>query len=293
MSVTEATSYESIWKHLSKVAFSQDWVDAGGIRTRYLRAGRPDAPALIMLHGTAGSHEGFCANLAAHSQHFNCFAIDLVGAGFSEKPDYDYEISTYVRHVREFMRAMGLAKASFIGVSLGTWVAAQFALDHPELVEKITMNAPFGFSDDAEEIAGIRQRRGRAFDDPSWENVKTIFDNLIFRPEKRIPDIIGMRQTMYLEPGAKAGADHILNLFTPELLGRNLIPADDWKRIAAPVMVVLSLRDRPLFLNTARTIATLIPNARLLEMDQVGHWPQFEDPETFNRANLDFLLERQ
>ncbi len=96
MSIT-ATPYESIWKHLSKVAFTQDWVDAGGVRTRYIRAGQPESPALIMLHGTAGSHEGFCANLGAHAEHFNCFAIDLVGAGLTDKPDHDYEISTYVK----------------------------------------------------------------------------------------------------------------------------------------------------------------------------------------------------
>ncbi len=283
--------YESIWTHLSSVPFRLDWIDAGGIRTRYLQAGRSDAPALIMVHGTAGSLEAFCATVGEHAKHFNCLAIDLVGAGYSDKPDHDYEVDFYVRHVRSFMKAMGVAKASFIGVSLGTWVIARLALDHPEEVERLTMNAPFGFADDADEIAGIRTRRGKAFDDPSWENIKTIFDNLIYSEHKRIPDLIATRRAMYLSPQARAAADHILNLFKPEVLQRNLITADDWRKIEAPTLVVLSLRDRPLFLNTARALAELIPNARLLEMDNVGHWPQFEDPDTFNRENIRFLRE--
>lgn len=285
-----AQQYESFWKHLSKVAFRQDWVNVNGIRTRYIQAGRPDAPALVMLHGTAGSLEAFCANLGEHSKHFNCFAIDLIGTGLTDKPDMDYEIDTYVSHVHGFMEAVGIEKASLIGISLGTWIAAQFAISHPSMVDKLTFNAPFGFADDAEEMAGIRTRRGRAFDDPSWENVKTIFDNLIYLPAKRIPDLIGMRQAMYREPGAQAGADHILNLFKPESLSRNLIPATGWESIKAPTLIVLSLKDRPLFINTARNLARLMPHAQLLEMDNVGHWPQFENSTLFNDANIRFLL---
>jgi len=285
--------YESIWTHLSTVPFRLDWIDAGGIRTRFMQAGRHDAPALIMVHGTGGSLEGFCANMGAHAEHFNCIALDLVGSGLSDKPDHDYEVSFYVRHLRMFMKAMGIEKASFVGVSLGSWVTAQLAIDHPEQVATLTMNAPFGLANDAEEIAGIRTRRGKAFDDPSWQNVKVIFDSLIYSEAKRIPDLVGIRQAMYKQPGARAAADHILNLFSPELLPRNLIPEENWRKIEAATLVVMSLRDRPLFLNTARTLAGLIPNARLVEMEGVGHWPQFENPELFNRRNIEFILEQR
>ena len=42
----------------------------------------------------------------------------------------------------------------------------------------------------------------------------------------------------------------------------------------------------------AERIASLIPNARLAVMDNCGHWPQYEDTETFNKIHLDFLLDR-
>lgn len=290
--MTDASTapYESIWTHLSKVPFKLDWADAGGIRTRYIQAGDPKAPALVMIHGTGGSLEAFCANLGAHSRHFNCVAIDLVGSGYSDKPDHDYEVGFYVEHVLNVMKALHIEKANFLGVSLGSWICARLALEHPERVLKLTLNAPFGLADDADEIAGIRTRRGRAFDDPSWQNIKAIFDSLFFSEAKRIPDLIAMRQAMYVNPEARAAADHILNLFKPELLKRNLVTTEEWRSIKAPTMVVLSVRDRPMYVNTARTLAQLIPGARLLEMDEVGHWPQFEDAERFNEAHLAFLL---
>ena len=284
--------YESIWQHLSRVPHRLGWVDAGGIRTRYIQAGAADAPALVMVHGTAGSLEAFCATLGAHAEHFNCLAFDLVGSGYSDKPDHDYEIDFYVEHTRNFMKAMGVRKCSLMGISMGTWVTARMAITHPAEVDRVTFLAPFGYSDDVEEIAGIRTRRGKAFDDPTWQNIKTIFDNLLYNENKRIPDLIATRQAMYQSPLARAAADHILNLFKPELLKRNLIPAEDWQRIQAPALVVLSIKDKPLFTNTARTVAKLIPKAQLFEMDNVGHWPQFEDPDLFNQRNLKFLLER-
>lgn len=288
--MSENNAYESIWTHLRTVAFTQGWVDAGGIRTRYVRAGSPDAPALIMLHGTGGTWEAFMATLGPHAEHFNCFAIDFVGSGYSEKPSRDYVIADYVDQVAGFMDAMGLEKTSLLGVSLGSWVAMRFASTHPDRTEKVTLNAPFGLSDDADEIGGIIKRRTNAYDNPSWENIAKIFDSLMYRPEKRIPDLIALRQATYLQPDAKAAAAHVLAVLGPKYLHDNLVTEEECARIVAPVMVVESLRDRPLFLNTARRLMELLPNARKLEMDEVGHWPQFEDPETFNRANIDFLL---
>lgn len=289
MSTSTSTLYESIWKHLSKVQFQHRWINVGGVNTRYIQAGSPNSRTLIMLPGTAGSLERFCANLAELSKSFNCYAFDLLEAGLTDKPDKDYEIADYVEHVSEFMVQVGVSKASLIGVSLGTWVAARFALQYPEKVERLIFNAPFGYADDAEEIAGIRTRRGKAFDEPSWDDVRTIFDHLIYLPSKRIPDLIRLRQAMYLEPGAKEASHHILNLFQPEILQRNLISAEEWKQIQQPTMVVMSLKDRPLFLKTALAISTLIPKAVLLEMDDVGHWPQFEDPDYFNAKAIEFL----
>ena len=284
-----SVGYESIWTHLSQIAFRQDWIDAGGVRTRYVQAGPADAPALIMLHGTGGTWEAYMATLGAHAQHFNCFAIDFLGGGYSDKPSRDYEIADYVEQIAAFMKAVGVEKTSLIGISLGAWVAVRFASTHSDKTVKVVLNAPFGLADDAEEIGGIIKRRNAAYEDPSWENIKKIFDSLIFKEEKRIDDLIALRQATYRDPEAKAAAEHVLAVLGPKYLHKNLITEAECRGIEVPVMVVESMQDRPLFRNTAQRLMTLLPKAVHLEMQNVGHWPQFEDPETFNTASLRFL----
>ena len=285
-------SHESIWTHLARVAFRQDWIDVGGTKTRYVQAGPKDAPALIMLHGTGGTWEAFMATIGPHSQYFNCIAFDFMGSGYSDKPDRDYEIADYVAQVAGLMKAMDLEKASLIGISLGSWVALRFASTHPEMTKKVTLNAPFGLADDQDEIGGIIKRRGAAYDNPSWENIAKIFDLLIFSPEKRLDDLIALRQATYSTPEARAASDHVLAVLGPKYLHRNLLTEEECSKVQAPVMIVESLKDRPLFLNTARKLSTLLPNARMLQMDNVGHWPQFENPDEFNAASIAFLLEK-
>ncbi|WP_394328695.1 alpha/beta fold hydrolase, partial [Mycobacterium avium] len=51
--------FESIWSDLQGVAFEQGYLDAGGIRTRYLRAGDPGKPVLVLLHGSGGHAEAY------------------------------------------------------------------------------------------------------------------------------------------------------------------------------------------------------------------------------------------
>ena len=281
--------YESIWSHLSTVAFRQDWVDAGGVRTRYAQAGSSDAPAVIMLHGTGGTWEAYMATLGPLSKHFNCFAIDFIGSGYSAKPLRDYEISDYVAQVSGFMAAVGVDRASLIGISLGSWVAVRFASTHPEKTDKVILNAPFGLADDAEEIGAIITRRGRAYDDPSWENIRKIFEALLYRQDKCIDDLVALRQSTYKNPEAKAASEHVLAVLGPKYFQKNMITEAECRAIQAPVMVVESLKDRPLFLHTAQRMTALFPNVVQLSIDNVGHWPQFEDPETFNQASIKFL----
>ena len=55
MTTTTETPYRSVWMCLNDLPFTQGFVDADGIRTRYIQAGPADAPAVIFLHGTGAS----------------------------------------------------------------------------------------------------------------------------------------------------------------------------------------------------------------------------------------------
>jgi 2-hydroxy-6-oxonona-2,4-dienedioate hydrolase len=292
MSEAVHPDHRSIWTHMMRVEFRQGFVDVDGVRTRYVQAGSRHAPAVVMLHGTAGSWEGFCANVGPHAEHFNVFALDMVGSGFSSRPDIDYEIPLYVRHVRGFLQAMGVSRASLIGCSLGAWIAARFALTHPEATDRIVLLSAAGLYANASNMNRIRNVRSKAVEDPSWGNIKPIFDHLLYKEESRIPDIVAVRQAVYRQPGMLETMGHILCLQDPDVRPRNLITEAEWRGLAAPALVIGSLGDKDEYLETARKVARLMPNASYVEMPDVGHWPQFEDPATFNPLSIAFLSGR-
>src|SRR5690606_29642423 len=179
-------NYKSIWKYLFRTPHRLNWVDVEGVSTRYLEAGTPGAPVLILLHGTAGSLENFCANYASYAEHFHVLGIDMLGCGATDKPDHDYLIENSATHPLVFMDALGLASASLIGVSLGSWVAAQAAHMAPSRIEKLIMVAPAGIIVDVEEerrvAEGVRKRRSAAATTPTWETVRAAMSGLMLKP---------------------------------------------------------------------------------------------------------------
>ena len=55
-------------------------------------------------------------------------------------------------------------------------------------------------------------------------------------------------------------------------------------------MVLWTSHDPTASDEVGQRIAGLIPNAHYVLMQGCGHWPQFEDPDTFNRIHVDFFL---
>ncbi len=281
--------YRSVWTELLGTPFRQAWVDAGGIKTRFVQAGDPSKPPLVMLHGTAGSLENFAANIASHAQHFNCIAFDAIGSGMTDKPDYDYETEHYVKHTTDFLNAMSLGKASFIGLSQGARVASRFAIDHPDMVDKLILLSATAYFPAKPIQEDIKRSRSSAVANPTWESVQEVFKGLFHDPGKAWDDVVATRLAIYSRADMKASMPHILALLDPATYNRNRIPDEDWKRLRAPTLIVAAIDHEDVFLETARTIVKLIPNATIFEMKHCSHWPQMEDPETFNRRSLEFL----
>jgi 2-hydroxy-6-oxonona-2,4-dienedioate hydrolase len=284
--------YRSVWTELLDTPFRQAWVDAGGLKTRFIQAGDPTNPPLVMLHGTAGSLENFAANIAAHARHFNCIAFDMIGSGMTDKPDYDYETEHYVRHTVDFLNALGVEKASFIGLSLGARVASRLAIDHPKMVDKLILLSATAYFPAKPIQDGIKRSRSSAAANPTWDSIVEIFKGLFHDPNKVWEDLIATRLAIYRRADMKAAMAHILALLDPDVYNRNRIPDEDWKRLRAPTLIIAAVDHEDVFLETARTIVKLIPNTTVFEMKRCSHWPQMEDTDTFNKRSLEFLRAR-
>lgn len=284
--------FESIWSDLQGVPCSQGYLNAGGIRTRYLHAGDPDKPTLVLLHGSGGHAEAYVRNLESHAEHFSTWAIDMLGHGFTDKPGHPLEVGHYVDHLIAVFDTIGAETVLLSGESLGGWVASRVAADHPDRIGRLVLNTAGGSQADPEVMNRIIRLSMAAVEDPTWDTVQARIKWLMADKTKDYDDIVASRQRIYRQPGFVAAMRDIMALQDPVIRARNILGPGDYGRITAPTLVLWTSDDPTADVSEGARIASMIPGARFEVMDGCGHWPQYEDPKTFDRLHLDFLLGR-
>lgn len=286
------TEFTSVWSDLNQVEFSQGFLQAGPYRTRYLHAGDDSKPLLLLMHGITGHAEAYARNLQAHGEHFNTYAIDFIGHGYSTKPEHPLEIPHYIDQVNHVLDALGASTAYMSGESLGGWVTARFAQLHPEKVERIALNTMGGTMANPKVMERLLTLSSEAAQDPSWERVKARLEWLMADPSMVTDDLIKTRQQIFQQPEWKMACEMNMALQDLETRRRNMLSDDDLREIKAEAMVVWTTKDPSGPVDEGRRIAELIPNGSLAVIENAGHWPQYEQTEEFNRIHLDFLLGR-
>ena len=110
---------------------------SGPYRIHYLVAGsgRP----ILLLHGLAGNGQQLGDYIEALGTDGRVYAPDLLGYGESEQPDVDYSMPLQAEVVRGFLDTMNVGQADILGVSMGGWVAAEFASRHPKRVRRLVL----------------------------------------------------------------------------------------------------------------------------------------------------------
>lgn len=281
--------YQSIWKHLFRIPYKLAWVDVKGVPTRYLEAGDANAPTVLFLHGASGSLELFCANIAAFAQHFHVLALDMMGSGWTGRPDYPYTPEVYRDHARDFMDVLGVKRASFVGVAVGSAIAVHVAHAFPERVDRIVMVAPGGIVSDPAElerfVSGVKERRGAAVEALTWNNVRKIVSALVLDEERVMDDMIAARMAFYSDGDLERNMRNALAAAGPQLC----LSHDQWQRLRVPLLVIAAVDASNMFLRNARLIGELAPCARVVDMPGCRVWAHFEQAERFNEISISFL----
>ena len=286
----------SIWNELQGVDLKQTFVDAGGIRTRVIEAG--SGHPLFLLHGTGGHAEAYSRNIAAHAQHFRTIAYDMVGHGYTDAPDIDYDEQAYIDHLHSLMDAMGIEAAHISGESLGGSVAAWFALQHPQCVGKIVLNTGLPLSPNTQQ--GIDQMRDflarsrKATGTPTREALAMRMKWLFLDESSLTEELLETRLRIYAQPGR---ADAIRKL-TERAIGGLIDPAnqktwyrpDQLRELSCPALLLWTEHNPGQPVELARQAAATMRDARVVVLGNSSHWPQWEEPEAFNRAHIEFLL---
>lgn len=290
MSQERPANFSSVWSDLRGVSFSQGYLDAGGIRTRYIMSGDSSKPIVLALHGVGGHAEAYSRNFGAHGEHFWFVAIDLLGHGWTDKPPRDYQIKDYADHVLAVLKALGRDKAIITGESIGGWIATYLAVHHPEVVEKLVLNTSAGWTAHPEVMERLKRLSTEAASDPSWARIRTRLEFLMCDKSMVSDDLIETRRAIYAQPGFKETMERIMCLQDMELRRPNMITREQYASIKAPTLVVWTSHDPTATPEEGRQISEMIPNARYVVMNECGHWPQFEDADLFNKLHIDFLL---
>jgi 2-hydroxy-6-oxonona-2,4-dienedioate hydrolase len=283
------TEHESIWPQLMDGAFQQRFVEAGGVRTRVIEAG--DGPPLVLLHGTGGHAEAYLRNLRSLAADFRVIAYDMVGHGFTAKPDRPYTLDVYVEHLLALQDTLRTGRCHLSGESLGGWVAAWFAQAYPERVDRLVLTTPGNVTSKPETMRVIRESTLRAVAQASSETVRARLEWL-FAPGTRhlvTDELVAIRLAIYSQPGAEQAMRNVLVLQEPEVRAAYAWEAEWTGRIAAPTLIVWTSDDPTGTIAEGELLAGWIPGARLVVIDGAGHWPQWERPEEFNRLHREFL----
>jgi pimeloyl-ACP methyl ester carboxylesterase len=125
-------------------AYARHTLTINGIETVVLTAG--EGEPLVYLHG-AGTVTGFDALLPL-AERFRLIVPFHPGFGPSaDDPTID-DVHDFRRHYLDLFDELGLEELSLIGHSMGGWIAANFAADHPERVRRLVLVAPLGLKVD-------------------------------------------------------------------------------------------------------------------------------------------------
>jgi pimeloyl-ACP methyl ester carboxylesterase len=115
-----------------------------GQHIHYVRAGQ--GPAVVLLHGSGSSLEGFGRVAELLSSSHDVIRPDLPGFGRTgSRPDRDYRVRTYAGTIARFMTALDLPHFAVAGNSLGGNIAWNLALDAPDRVDALVLINATGY----------------------------------------------------------------------------------------------------------------------------------------------------
>ncbi len=273
------------------------YVMVGNVNTRFWAAG-DKGTAVILLHLGGGSVEDWVHNINALAQRHRVYAIDLVGAGRSDKPKLPSnwkDFSDYTaQFISDFMETQHLERASLVGNCIGGYHSLYFALRFPDKLDKLVLVASWGFGSDTPfllrlfklpVIGELIARPSRGFIARFWKTM--VYDQALITDE-----IVEMYYQMASLPGAKKSALTMLRAIEDFRGARADIMrylTDNLPTITTPTLIIWGQQDSYRPVVHAYVAKEKIPNSELRIFDPCGHLPHFERPEDFNKLLLEFL----
>ncbi|MFT7462094.1 MAG: pimeloyl-ACP methyl ester carboxylesterase/membrane protein DedA with SNARE-associated domain [Pseudohongiellaceae bacterium] len=119
-------------------------LSGGTVQLAWLESGDPDAPTVVLIHGSPGHKEHFDKLIPLLDKQYHVIALDLPGFGQSQRNILDYSLRSDARYLDQLLAAKGVHQAHIVGYSLGGGVALQTWGLFPERVKSVTLLSAIG-----------------------------------------------------------------------------------------------------------------------------------------------------
>ena len=257
-----------------------EWLDAGGLQVRAVRAGHGDT-TLLLLHGYGESLTTWRSVFDPLSTTARVIAIDLPGFGGSDKPDVPYSLPAMTERLSRFIDHWISGTLVVVGHSMGGELAASLALARPDRVKRLVLIAPAGYriglGGIAESMTAGRARTiGRylalrsfitPIHDPSW----------LAEPKERA------RYDLTGDAAYSRAAARVLEEFDFVALRTR------FHELSMPTLLIWGGLDPVVPFSVGDTLSRTIPCVRYVPLPKAFHRPQAEVPDTVIAAIRGFL----
>jgi pimeloyl-ACP methyl ester carboxylesterase len=275
-------------------------VALGAFRVAYRDVGPRHAPTLLLVHGLGSSSLCWLHDVPTLARDFRVIVVDLPGFGESDKPRYAYTLEFWRGRLLRLLDHLGVRSATVIGHSMGAQLAIGIALEAPTRVDALVLAAPAGI----ERFSPLQRAMLQRSVSPAWVRRQSHGDlrthlGLAFhgwpqeaerllelRRRLRGPELDGYAHAFVA--GVRAMLDEPVHDRLAELRAPTLVVFGAEDRLVPNRWLHPNLTTADLLRGAARTI----PDAEALLIPNAGHLVQFERPDAFDAAVLDFLARR-
>jgi len=217
---------------------------------------------IILVHGLAGSTLWWSKNVPVLANHYRVFLIDLPGFGTMRRFYHRFTLDDAASWLLQWMDAIGIERAHFVGHSMGGYICLWLAVHKPEVVHRLVLGSP----------AAILQTRSLA---------SYFFPLLqVFRIAK--PSFLPTLCYDTLRAGPLTLLSAAKDLLTKDI-------REELKFITAPTLLIWGVNDALVPPLVANILHKGIANSQLLILEKAGHVVMYDQAQEFNTALLTFL----
>ena len=246
---------------------------------------RGAGPPLLLVHGFPLDHSMWQRQIDGLADICRVIAPDLRGFGTSSVTPGSVTMQQFADDLAGLLDALGVTQpVVFGGLSMGGYVAWQFAQRHRGRLARLILCDTRAVADTPEAAAGRRKTAERVV----MEGASVVADSMLpklFAPvtAHQQPKIVEATRKVILQTDPRGIAAALLGMaerpdVTPQL-----------DRIDVPALLVCGQHDVISPPAEMRQIADQMPQARFIEIAGAGHLAPLEQPAAVNAAIRDFL----